>query len=144
MLCALRFFGIRDIDEKGLSIELKTNPETGVESDRMERVAKNYGVTAKYESRLDLTRLESYLKNKKVAILDYQAWRTPEEAQDSWKDTWTSGHYAVLQAMDNTHLWLMDPWLGRVIKLRRKAFLERWHDKAHGKKERCAAIIISR
>lgn len=127
LLCVLRFYGRRGIKEEILAKELKTDIHRGVASLTLALVAKRHGLKAQKRQGLKMFDISDELKKNHLIIVDFQAWRSHQEQRFPWRKIWVDGHYAVVQAMNRKHVWLMDPWLGKIIRLTHKRFLTRWH-----------------
>jgi len=149
LLCVLRFYGFRGLKESDLAKKLMTDIRFGVDSGTLAKVAKRYGLKAQCRVGLKISDLELELKKGHPVIVDFQAWRTHKEQRSPWRKIWVDGHYSVIQNMDRWHIWLMDPWIGRIVRLTHRQFLARWHtdetrsdDRPTKHRVRRSAVII--
>ncbi|RQW79910.1 MAG: hypothetical protein EHM14_06930 [Methanothrix sp.] len=119
----------RDIGEEDMMEMLNTNPESGTYPDDIIRVAQEMGLNATYKENLSLTDLEAYLQEGVPVIVDCQAWRSVSQANESWADDWSDGHWVVVIGMDDKLVYLEDPYLlGSRGIMTRQEFEERWHN----------------
>ena len=81
-----------------------------------------FTVIDKYHMTLD--EVESYLDKKIPILVAYQAWGNNQ----SYHDIWTSGHYSVIIGMYDDKIIFEDPSLIGRGYIKKKEFLDRWHD----------------
>ena len=124
-------FNYWGIDEReGMLIqELNSTEETGTPPESLVRVARAHGLHAYMLSNLTLADLEQFNANGTPVIIACQAWRTPEEENQSWDNLWDDGHYMVVIGLDKDNVYFEDPsLLGSRGFIPRQEFLSRWHD----------------
>ncbi|MFA6317553.1 MAG: C39 family peptidase [Elusimicrobiota bacterium] len=107
VLALLRYWQVYGGDEASLYPLLGTRPKDGTLPENIEAGLRHFGLQADLRERMTLSDLRSALESGKTVILAMQAWR--EEASRSWADEWESGHYVVLNGMDQDYVYLMDP-----------------------------------
>jgi len=128
LTAVLKYWDAFDGEERDLYGPLKTTEKDGTEPAALVAVAKARGLAAELKEDLSLADLRAALREGATAIVDFQAWRA-EPATATWRDTWESGHYSVLVALDDDDVYLMDPSAGLAYAyVPRAEFLERWHD----------------
>jgi predicted double-glycine peptidase len=109
--------------------ELNSSYETGTLPESIVRVAQAHGLKADMQSNLTLTDLEQFNANGTPVIIACQAWRDPEEENQSWDNLWDDGHYMVVIGLDKDNVYFEDPsLLGSRGYIPRQELLSRWHD----------------
>jgi predicted double-glycine peptidase len=115
--------------ESKLYPTLGTTPERGTPPEGLVAGAKAFGLSARMQEGTELADLRRALAAGETVILNLQAWSNASAQATPWKDRWEDGHYVVLVAMDEAHLYVMDPSTGAgYAYLPIPEFLDRWHD----------------
>lgn len=104
---------------------LGTNSKNGTQSERIVELARRYGLSARTTSGSKLSDLRTALAAGIAPVLNFQAWPSRRTAQLTSR---VDGHYAVLVAMDDNRVYLMDPALlrGRVGWIPLDEFQRAW------------------
>lgn len=68
--------------------------------------------------------MEKWLDKKVPVIVD---WFT-KGRQDYSESEVSDGHYSVVAGLDDKHIYLQDPEIGRIRKLERDDFMRVWFD----------------
>jgi uncharacterized protein len=124
----LRYWGM-DIEEDKLIKLLKTSPDYGTNEKDIVRVAKKMGLKAKFEDNITLEDLERSINEGIPVIVDCQSWRSSRYSNKSWANDWRNGHYMVVIGIDESNVYLEDPYtLGSRGYIPRQEFEERWHN----------------
>jgi len=124
----LSYWGI-DIEEGELMRLLNTNPDYGTDENDIVRVARQMGFVAEIRDNLTLEDLEKSIREKVPVIVDCQSWRGSAYSNQSWADDWYDGHYMVVIGIDESNVYLEDPYtLGSRGFIPRQEFLDRWHN----------------
>ncbi len=114
-------------NESGLYTALETTAKDGTEPVKIVDVAKQHGLQASMRTDMTIADLRAALGRGETVILDLQAWR--DTFDKKWSDTWDSGHYSVLVALDADNAYFMDPSaVTGYAFLPVAELLERWHD----------------
>lgn len=109
----LKHFDITPPPEHELARRLNTTFETGTGHYSLERVVREFGLTAKVKHGIDLASVEKYLATGKAVIALIQAWGDL--------------HWIVVERVDRRHVYFMDPYgPNRHRKMTRSDFLEAW------------------
>jgi predicted double-glycine peptidase len=85
---------------------LQTDPETGVEPERMAAAARAFGLSAEHRLGMTVEDLRRQLQMGHTVILMVQAWQTEPVP---WAQDWDHAHYVVLVGMDASNAYFMDP-----------------------------------
>lgn len=116
----LSYYGFDRAEEK-LAQELGTKTDLGTPPEAIVRVAKQYGFEVVATEHSTFEDIAQYLKQDVPVIVDwFSSAIVEEEAAD--------GHYSVVVDLDDTHIYLQDPELGRLRKFTRADFLRVWFD----------------
>ena len=128
MTSVLQGLGFANVTEAALAIEMKTDSKYGTLFEEMEGPLLRRGVAANSHQDMTLDELRSVLLSGGVVIVLYQAW--PELSTDvDWPIMWRDGHYSVVVGMDESRVYLMDPYQaeGMYGWIPHEEFLQRWH-----------------
>lgn len=129
LLALLKFFGAWNGSEQQLYPILKTSTAEGTLPEALADGAVHFGLGAQVEPDMTIERLRTVLASGRPVILEFQAWRSPEQLATRWRDLWTEGHYAVLVAIDERFAYFMDPSTeGAYAFIPLVELEERWHD----------------
>lgn len=127
VLALLRYWGVYGGDEASLYPLLGTRPKDGTPPENMVEGLRHFGLDAALREGMTFPDLTAALKAGKTVILVLQAWR--DDAGGSWAETWDSGHYVVLNGMDDHYAYFMDPSTEeRYAYVPLAELMERWHD----------------
>lgn len=129
LLALLKFFGVWNGAEQPLYPILQTSTAEGTLPEALADGAAHFGLGAAVEQGMTIARLRTVLASGRLVILEFQAWRSPEQLATRWRDIWTEGHYAVLIAIDDRFAYFMDPSTdGAYAFMPLPELEERWHD----------------
>jgi uncharacterized protein len=121
----MSYYGL-DSFESDLRTRLNTTPAHGTYPWDMIRVAKDLGFTAEWRENVTLADLEASLRSGVPVIIDGQRVRNQNQ---TWEETWSTGHYMVVIGIDNEKVYLEDPdMLGFRLALPREEFVSLWRD----------------
>ncbi|MBI3554765.1 MAG: C39 family peptidase [Deltaproteobacteria bacterium] len=127
LMSVLYYWNAYGGNESGLYSMLETTPKDGTEPIKIVEVAKAHGLQASMRTNMTVADLRAALGRGETVILALQAWR--DTFDKKWSDTWDSGHYAVLVAMDAEFAYFMDPSaVAGYAYVPITELLERWHD----------------
>lgn len=119
----LSYYGIEK-SEKELAKLCKTKKGLGTKSKEIERVAKRFGFKVRIKDNSNFKDIERWLNKKVPVIVD---WFTRGRTDYTNSDIAT-GHYSVVAGLDNKFIYLQDPEIGKIRKLKREDFMEVWFD----------------
>ncbi|MDD1702186.1 MAG: C39 family peptidase [Methanoregula sp.] len=122
------YWGV-DVREGTLMQELNTTGDAGTAPDSIVNVARAHGLTAYRAENLTIDDLARAVDAKIPVIVDCQAWRDPNEVNESWESLWEDGHYMIVIGVDSANVYFEDPSLqGTRGYIPRDEFESRWHD----------------
>lgn len=128
LLSVLRYWQAFGGAERDLYDALQTTTD-GTEPDKIEEVARKFGLSAQLREGMSLDDLRAALARGDTAILDIQAWREGPSAKLPWEDVWEDGHYVVLIGMDDSRAYFEDPVLDdSYAAMALDELPRRWHD----------------
>jgi uncharacterized protein len=106
------------------------------------------GLKAEFKDNISLEELERSIHEGIPVIVNCQAWRSSRRSNKCWADEWKNGHYMVVIGIDESKVYLEDPYiLGSRGYIPRQEFEERWHNQggeapSYDKKQYHLAIFI--
>ena len=129
MTSVLQGLGFANVTEAALAIEMKTDSKYGTNVSEMADALLRRGVAADMHQYMTLDELRSVLLSGGVVIVLYQAWPGLPTDVD-WPIMWHDGHFSVVVGMDESRVYLMDPYQaeGMYGWIPHEEFLQRWHD----------------
>ena len=107
--------------------ELRTNPKCGT---AIESICDFFKVRGFYSKIAPMT---VYDLQESMEMGDFVILLMQYEDGKSYWGTWSEGHYCVLTGVDDSRVWLHDPYRGGEITLTHRRLKELWHDKNYGK-----------
>ncbi|HEY8280705.1 MAG TPA: cysteine peptidase family C39 domain-containing protein [Bdellovibrionota bacterium] len=129
LLSVLYYWHVTDENESTLAKALEADPENGTTPEKIQEVAKTFGLQAEIREGLNLGDLEAALKKGETVIVEAQAWRSEGQPELPWSEVWEDGHYLVLIGMDAHYVYFMDPSAHTGYGyIPRDEFMDRWHD----------------
>src|SRR3989344_5528693 len=114
----LEFYGIRK-SEKELAILAGTSLNAGTDEKKMQQVLRDFGLTTALKDNASLNDIKRYLNKSTPVIVD---WFTRGRKDDS-DSAIADGHYSIAVGLDKQHIYLQDPEIGKLRKIKRKDFL---------------------
>lgn len=120
----LDYYGVEK-SERELASLTHTDMDLGTTAQELARVAESLGFRSEIREDCELSDIESWLGKGVPVIVD---WFT--RGRDDYPEEIASadGHYSVVAGLDDGHIHLQDPEVGRIRKLTREAFYRVWFD----------------
>ncbi|MDO8486404.1 MAG: cysteine peptidase family C39 domain-containing protein [Candidatus Staskawiczbacteria bacterium] len=119
----LDYYGIKK-SEKELFKMCRTSRELGTPIENIKKVAESLGFKIKIKNNSTFKDIEYWINKKVPVIVD---WFT--RGRNDYKDSdIADGHYSVVVGLDNKFIYLQDPELGKIRKLKRDDFMIVWFD----------------
>lgn len=119
----LRYYGIIK-SEKELAKLAGTTKSAGTDDKDLVRVLRRFGLNTMIKNNANLSDIQKYLDRKAPAIVD---WYT--RGRRGYPDSAVAeGHYSVVVGLDRKFIYLQDPEIGKLRKLKREDFLRVWFD----------------
>src|SRR3990167_2466687 len=119
----LDYYGVRK-SEKELFKMCHTNKELGTTAKNLKKTAESLGFKVKIKNKSAFSDIKYWLDKKVPVIVD---WFTRGRNDYSDSDI-ADGHYSVVVGLDNKFIYLQDPELGRIRKLKKEDFMVVWFD----------------
>lgn len=110
----LAYYGV-DRSERALARLAGATREFGVDAPGLMRAARALGFRARVRDHATFSDIRRYVIDRKMPVI--VDWFSADE-----------GHYSVVVHVDRRHIYLQDPELGRVRKMRRGDFRRIWFD----------------
>ena len=125
----LEYYGIEK-SEKELTRMCRATANSGVEAKPIVEVAKKLGLKAIIKDNSNLNDLKKLLAKKIPVIVD---WFSTDD-----------GHYSVVVGLDKKYIYLEDPELGRLNKIKREIFYRTWFDFTGNFIKKSSDVILRR
>lgn len=119
----LEFYGIKKTETELAKIA-GTNKKTGTEVPQVGKTLKYFGLKTKTKTNAKYADLLAYLKRDIPVII---GWYSRGKKEDS-DDTTADGHYSVVIGLDKKFIYLQDPEIGKMRKIKKEDFLIVWLD----------------
>lgn len=119
----LSYYGIRKT-EKELARITGWKKDIGINEQGIKKVAGSFGFKVEIKNNSSFKDVEKWV-NKGVPII--VAWFTKGRS-DYPESEVADGHYSVVAGLDNHYIYLQDPEIGRIRKLKRDDFKRVWFD----------------
>jgi ABC-type bacteriocin/lantibiotic exporter with double-glycine peptidase domain len=119
----LDYYGIEK-SEKELAKLCKVDKDLGTDDKSIKRVAEKLGFKVIIKNNSSFKDIEKRLDKKVPVIVD---WFT-KGRQDYSESEVADGHYSVVAGLDEKFIYLQDPEIGKIRKLKRDDFVTVWFD----------------
>ncbi len=119
----LKYYDI-EVTEKELAQLTEVSSDLGTDDKGLARAAKHFGFKVKIKNNSNFKDIEKWL-NKKVPVIVNWFTRGRKDYSDS---DIADGHYSVVAGLDNKFIYLQDPEIGKIRKLKRDDFRKVWFD----------------
>lgn len=106
-----------------------SGPRDGTSNNALATIFRRYGLKSKVLRNARLSDVARHLGSRAVVVVNFI------EAE------FNEGHFGVLLDVSPTHVRLVDPWVGRVVAMKRSDFNRRWTNEL--KTIRHWAVIVS-
>ena len=119
----LRYYGVEKSEEE-LARLTGMVPDLGADDKGIEKAAKSLGFIAEIRSESSFDDIEKWL-NKGVPVIINWFTRGRSDYSDSEV---ADGHYSVAVGLDDEYIYLQDPEIGGMRKIKRNDFMLVWFD----------------
>ena len=119
----LKYYGVEAM-EKELAKLAGYSSYLGVDDKGLVRAAKHFGFKVKIKNSSSFKDIEEWL-DKKVPVIVNWFTRGRKDYSDS---AIADGHYSVVAGLDDKFIYLQDPEIGKIRKLKRDDFMRAWFD----------------
>src|SRR3989338_5356020 len=110
--------------EKELAKISKWQKNKGINDVGIKRSAETLGFNVKIKNNSSFKDIEKWLNKDIPVIVNWFTKGRPDYSESETAD----GHYSVAVGLDNKFIYLQDPEIGRIRKIKRKDFLRVWFD----------------
>jgi ABC-type bacteriocin/lantibiotic exporter with double-glycine peptidase domain len=117
------YWGI-DKSEQQLADLCNTQPDLGTSDQDLKRVAESFGLKVEIKNLSTFEDILYWLDKKVPVIVDWFTRGRPDYSDSEVSD----GHYSVVVGLDTEYIYLQDPEIGALRKLKRVDFLKVWFD----------------
>jgi len=119
----LDYYGIEK-SEKELAKLCRHNKNLGVDDEKIKRVAGSLGFKVKIKNSSNFKDIENWLDKKVPVIVNWFTKGRQEYSESEVSD----GHYSVVAGLDEKYIYLQDPEIGKIRKIKRDDFMRVWFD----------------
>ena len=110
--------------EKELAKLCRHNKNLGVDDEKIKRVAGSLGFKVKIKNSSNFKDIENWLDKKVPVIVNWFTKGRQEYSESEVSD----GHYSVVAGLDEKYIYLQDPEIGKIRKIKRDDFMRVWFD----------------
>lgn len=100
------------------------NKELGASAENIKKAAETLRFKVKIKNDSSFKDIEKYLDKKIPIIVN---WFTKGRRDYSESEV-ADGHYSVVSGLDEEYIYLQDPEIGKIRKMRREVFKRVWFD----------------
>lgn len=119
----LAFYGVEKT-ERELAKMCETKKDLGTDDQGFKKAAEQLGFKVKIKNKSTFADIEQWLDKGVPVIVD---WFTRGRIDYTDSDV-SDGHYSVVAGLDNNYIYLQDPEIGSIRKLKRNDFMTVWFD----------------
>jgi len=118
----LAFYGVEKSEKELMSLcKVKPHSGMGTSAKNIKNAAEKLGFKAKIKENSSFKDIEFWLKKNVPVIVD---WFTRGDDNCEIAD----GHYSVVEGLDDKFIYLQDPEIGKIRKIKKNDFLKVWFD----------------
>ncbi|MFZ2189038.1 MAG: cysteine peptidase family C39 domain-containing protein [Candidatus Moraniibacteriota bacterium] len=132
----LGYFGVEK-SEKELAKLCGVKKELGVDAQGIKRAAESLGFKVDIKNNSSFGDIEKWLKSGVLVIVN---WFTRGRRDYTDADV-ADGHYSVVVGLDEKYIYLQDPEIGKIRKLKKADFIRVWFD-FKGKYIKSSELIV--
>jgi predicted double-glycine peptidase len=119
----LEYYGV-EATEKELAWIAGASSDLGADDKGLVRAAKHFGFKVKIKNNSNFKDIEKWLDQKVPVIVNWFTRGRKDYSDSNIAD----GHYSVVAGLDNKFIYLQDPEIGKIRKLKRGDFRRVWFD----------------
>lgn len=119
----LDYYGIGK-SEKELAKLCQHDKDFGVDDEKIKRTAESLGFRVKIKNNSNFKDIEKWLDKKVPVVVN---WFT-KGRQDYSESEVADGHYSVAAGLDDKYIYIQDPEIGKIRRLKRDDFMKVWFD----------------
>ncbi|PJA89124.1 MAG: hypothetical protein CO138_02135 [Candidatus Moranbacteria bacterium CG_4_9_14_3_um_filter_33_15] len=110
--------------EKELAKLCRHNKNMGVDDEKIKKAAGSLGFKVKIKNSSNFKDIENWLDKKVPVIVNWFTKGRQEYSESEVSD----GHYSVVAGLDEKYIYLQDPEIGKIRKIKRDDFMRVWFD----------------
>lgn len=119
---ALAFFGVEKTEKELMALcKVKSRSGLGTSAENIKNATEKLGFKAKIKENSSFRDIEFWLKKNVPVIVD---WFTRGADEKGIAD----GHYSVVAGLDDKFIYLQDPEVGKMRKVKKDDFMKVWFD----------------
>ncbi len=119
----LDYYGI-NLSEKKLAGLTRTTRKTGTNDQGIANAAESLGFRVQIKNKSGFDDIEKWLKKGVPVIVNWLTRGRPDYSNSEVAD----GHYSVVVGLDDKHIYLQDPEIGKLRKIEKNDFMKVWFD----------------
>lgn len=119
----LDYYGLEK-SEKELAKLCQHDINLGIDDEKIKKLAESLEFKVKIKNNSNFKNIEKWLDKKVPVIVN---WFT-RGRQDYSESEVADGHYSVVSGLDEKYIYLQDPEIGKIRKLKRDDFMRVWFD----------------
>lgn len=117
------YYGLEK-SEKEIAKMCGTTKELGTTGEGIQKAAQSLGLKAEIKDNSTFENIQIWLDRKVPVIVD---WFTKGRI-DCPEEEVPDGHYSVVVGLDDEYIYLQDPEIGKLRKIKRRDFMKVWFD----------------
>ena len=117
------YYGIKKT-EKEIAEMCRTTKELGTSTESIKRVSESLGFKTEIKNNCTFEDIKYWLNKKVPVIVDWFTRGTSDYTDSDIAD----GHYSIVVGLNDKFIYLQDPELGKIRKLKRGDFMIVWFD----------------
>lgn len=119
----LEYYGVEK-SEQDLALLCDSSPELGTSAEKIKSAAESLGFKVEIKNNSTFEDIQQWLGKKVPLIVD---WFT--RGGNGYTDSdIADGHYSVVVGLDKEYIYLQDPEIGRLRKMKKNDFMVVWFD----------------
>jgi ABC-type bacteriocin/lantibiotic exporter with double-glycine peptidase domain len=119
----LDYYGLKK-SEKELAKLCQHDKNLGVDDEKIKKAAESLGFKVSVKNNSNFRDIEKWLDKKVPVIVNWFSKGRQDYAESEVAD----GHYSVVAGLDEKYIYLQDPEIGKIRKLKRDDFMRVWFD----------------
>lgn len=123
LLIVLKYYGVEK-SEQELASMLDIDSKLGTDSMSIKRVVENLGLKVEIKNECTFEDIEKWLDRKIPMIVDWFSHGRTDYSDSEMAD----GHYSVVAGLDKEYIYLQDPEIGGIRRMKREDFMGVWFD----------------
>jgi len=119
----LSYYGIEK-SEQEIAKLCKSDKDLGVNDKTIKKAAEKFGLKVIIKNNSNLSDIKKWLDKKAPVIVNWFTRGRKDYADSEVAD----GHYSVVAGIDEQFIYLQDPEIGKMRKIKRHDFMRVWFD----------------